>query len=57
MSTHSSDTSRSADLFARAQHVLPGGVSRNTVLREPHPAYADSGAGVQGHRPRWHHSN
>ena len=47
MSTHSSDTSRSAELFARAQHVLPGGVSRNTVLREPHPAYADSGAGCR----------
>ena len=47
MSTHSSDPSRSAELFARAQHVLPGGVSRNTVLREPHPAYADSGAGCR----------
>lgn len=36
---------RSADLFARAQRVLPGGVSRNTVLRKPHPAYADFGSG------------
>ena len=47
MSTHPSDTSRSAEIFARAQHVLPGGVSRNTVLREPHPAYADSGSGCR----------
>ena len=39
--------SRSADLFARAQHVLPGGVSRNTVLRQPHPAYAAHGEGCR----------
>ncbi len=34
-------TSRSAELYARALKVLPGGVSRNTVLRDPHPIYAD----------------
>ncbi len=39
------DLSRCADLFARAQKVLPGGVSRNTVLRSPYPAYADYGKG------------
>ena len=44
MTTH---TSRSAELFQRAKRVLPGGVSRNTVLREPHPAYADFGAGCR----------
>jgi len=41
------DTSRSADLYARATKVLPGGVSRNTVLRDPHPAYAEFGAGCR----------
>ena len=38
---------RSAELFERAQHVLPGGVSRNTVLRQPHPAYAAYGEGCR----------
>ncbi|MBL4590879.1 MAG: aspartate aminotransferase family protein [Phycisphaerales bacterium] len=37
--------SKSAALYERALRVLPGGVSRNTVLRDPHPAYADHGAG------------
>jgi glutamate-1-semialdehyde 2,1-aminomutase len=32
--------SRSAELFERAKRVLAGGVSRNTLLREPHPLYA-----------------
>ena len=39
--------SHSAELFARAQRVLPGGVSRNTVLRKPHPAYAARGEGCR----------
>ncbi|HJL89107.1 MAG TPA: aminotransferase class III-fold pyridoxal phosphate-dependent enzyme, partial [Acidimicrobiales bacterium] len=33
-------TSRSEALYERAQKVLPGGVSRNTVLRSPYPVYA-----------------
>lgn len=37
--------SRSEALFARARKVLPGGVSRNTVLRKPHPFYAAKGEG------------
>ncbi|MFG0257659.1 MAG: aspartate aminotransferase family protein [Phycisphaerales bacterium JB043] len=41
------ETSRSAELFERANRVLPGGVSRNTVLRSPHPAYAAFGAGCR----------
>lgn len=45
-STHT-ETSRSADLYARALKVLPGGVSRNTVLGDPHPAYAEHGAGCR----------
>lgn len=45
--TMSTETSRSAELFERAQRVLPGGVSRNTVLRSPHPAYAASGEGCR----------
>lgn len=40
-------TSRSAELFARAQSVMPGGVSRNTVLRSPHPLYAEKGEGCR----------
>ncbi|MEL7473519.1 MAG: aspartate aminotransferase family protein [Planctomycetota bacterium] len=38
-------TTQSAELFERAQRVLPGGVSRNTVLRAPYPAYAAHGRG------------
>jgi glutamate-1-semialdehyde 2,1-aminomutase len=39
--------SRSADLYARALELLPGGVSRNTVLRDPHPIYADHAEGCR----------
>lgn len=42
-----SQTTRSAELYERAQRVLPGGVSRNTVLRDPHPVYADHGVGCR----------
>ncbi|MBM4008182.1 MAG: aminotransferase class III-fold pyridoxal phosphate-dependent enzyme [Planctomycetes bacterium] len=40
-------TNRSESLFARARKVLAGGVSRNTVLRGPHPPYADYGQGCR----------
>jgi glutamate-1-semialdehyde 2,1-aminomutase len=46
MST-STELSRCADLYARALNVMPGGVSRNTVLRSPHPLYADRGEGCR----------
>ncbi len=39
------DSSRSKQLYERACRVLPGGVSRNVVLRRPHPLYADKGEG------------
>ncbi len=39
--------SKSAALYERAQKVLPGGVSRNTVLRSPHPFYADHASGCR----------
>ena len=39
--------SRSSRLFAQARTILPGGVSRNTVLRDPHPLYAVSGEGCR----------
>lgn len=39
--------SKSAALYERAQHVLPGGVSRNTVLRTPHPVYVDHAEGCR----------
>ena len=42
-----SPLSKSAVLYQRALEVLPGGVSRNTVLREPHPLYADHGTGCR----------
>lgn len=45
---------RSRSLYQRALKVLPGGVSRNAVLRKPHPFYAHRGEGchlidVEGH--------
>ncbi|MCP4047338.1 MAG: aspartate aminotransferase family protein [Gammaproteobacteria bacterium] len=47
--------SRSAELYRRALNVMPGGCSRNTVLRKPHPLYAERGEGcyvtdIEGHR-------
>ncbi len=45
--SHPVASSRSAALYARAQKVLPGGVSRNAVLRDPHPVYADHAAGCR----------
>ncbi|MEP3296273.1 MAG: aminotransferase class III-fold pyridoxal phosphate-dependent enzyme [Pseudoruegeria sp.] len=37
--------SKSQALFDRAQNVMPGGCSRNTILRKPHPIYAQKGEG------------
>ena len=39
--------SKSADLYQRAKKVMPGGVSRNTILRHPHPPYAVTAAGCR----------
>lgn len=39
--------SLSAALYERALKTLPGGVSRNTVLRKPHPLYADRAQGCR----------
>ena len=39
--------SRSAELFEQAQEVLAGGVSRNTLLRAPHPIYAERASGCR----------
>ena len=41
------ERSASALLYQRALEILPGGVSRNTVLRKPHPLYADHGSGCR----------
>lgn len=38
---------RSAKLFEEAKNYLPGGVSRNTLLREPHPFYVKSASGCR----------
>lgn len=37
--------SRSEELYERAKTVLPGGVSRNTVLRSPYPIYVERAEG------------
>ncbi len=39
------ESTRSQQLYERALRVLPGGVSRNAVLRKPHPFYAYRGEG------------
>ncbi|RWM09924.1 MAG: aspartate aminotransferase family protein [Mesorhizobium sp.] len=39
------ELSKSAALFERAKSFLPGGCSRNTILRKPHPIYAERGEG------------
>ncbi|MBM3307839.1 MAG: aspartate aminotransferase family protein [Candidatus Eisenbacteria bacterium] len=39
--------SRSEQLYERALKVMPGGVSRNTILRRPHPLYAARGRGCR----------
>ncbi len=39
------EQSSSAALYQRALKVMPGGCSRNTVLRKPHPLYAERGKG------------
>jgi len=39
------ESPKSAALFERAKQILPGGVSRNTVLRGSHPLYASHGKG------------
>ncbi len=38
---------KSAALFARAQRSLAGGVSRNLLLRKPHPFYASHASGCR----------
>ncbi len=38
-------SSKSETMFERAQKVLPGGVSRNTLLRGAHPLYVREGKG------------
>ncbi|MDP7063391.1 MAG: aspartate aminotransferase family protein [Planctomycetota bacterium] len=45
--TRPETTSKSAALYERALRTLPGGVSRNTVLRTPHPLYADHAFGCR----------
>lgn len=38
---------RSEEFYERAKAVLPGGVSRNTVLRSPHPVYVERAEGCR----------
>jgi len=40
-------TRTSHQIYQRALAVMPGGVSRNAVLRKPHPIYAASGKGAR----------
>ena len=37
------ELAKSAALYKRAKKVMPGGCSRNTILRKPHPIYAQKG--------------
>ncbi len=39
--------SRSTALYEEALKVLPGGISRNTIFRKPHPDYAAFGRGCR----------
>lgn len=41
------EVSRSAALYQRALSVLPGGVSRNAALHDPHPLYVDHADGCR----------
>jgi len=41
------ELSRSAALYERALKVLPGGVSRNAILRAGHPTYVECGKGCR----------
>lgn len=43
----SRQVTQSAALYERALKVLPGGVSRNAALHDPHPLYVDYGAGCR----------
>ncbi len=43
--TDQSQATKSAALYERAKKVMPGGCSRNTILRKPHPIYAERGEG------------
>lgn len=45
--TSNGKLSVSAALYARALQSLPGGVSRNSILRDDHPVYVDSAAGCR----------
>lgn len=38
---------RSAELYREALTLMPGGVSRNTLLRDPHPIYVDRARGCR----------
>lgn len=40
-------STRSAELFEQAKKVLAGGVSRNILLRAPHPFYGDRASGCR----------
>ena len=44
-STKAPSESASAAMYERALEVLPGGCSRNAILRKPHPLYAAHGEG------------
>ena len=44
----------SKELYERAKKVLTGGISRNTIFREPHPNYVQTAQGsyitdIDGH--------
>ena len=44
---NSQNQSKSKSLYQEALEVLPGGISRNTIYRQPHPDYAVRGEGCR----------
>ncbi|MDG1806475.1 MAG: aminotransferase class III-fold pyridoxal phosphate-dependent enzyme [Pirellulaceae bacterium] len=45
MTSEHENPSKSRDLFDSAREIMPGGISRNTIYREPHPDYLAAGKG------------
>lgn len=45
MKSDPENASKSRDLFDSAREIMPGGISRNTIYREPNPDYLAKGSG------------
>ncbi|MDG2014674.1 MAG: aminotransferase class III-fold pyridoxal phosphate-dependent enzyme [Pirellulaceae bacterium] len=47
MKSDPENASKSRDLFDSAREIMPGGISRNTIYREPNPDYLAKGSGCR----------